>query len=163
MTQFDLKNAVIKIKDGTAPTPNEITVKIGEGTMTFSEKRPLMYKKNRGRLDDVVTADEEPVEVSIDAVWDYIKASSGATPTIIDALKKRGEAASWVSSDVNTCRPYAVDIEVTYTPICDDEDIGTITLSDFRYEDISHNLKEGQFSITGKCNITEPTIVRTAQ
>ena len=37
---FDLKNATIKIKDGTATTPNEITINIGEGTLSYSEEKP---------------------------------------------------------------------------------------------------------------------------
>jgi hypothetical protein len=163
MAIFDLKNAVIKIKDGTPTTPLEITINIGEGTLSYSEKRNLNYRKNRGVLDDVVLGDEEPVDVQIDAIWEYIRADTGDSPSIEDAVKKKNEAISWISSDSNLCRPYAVDIEIVLTPVCAADKIETITLSDFRYEEINHNANDGTLSLTGKCNITEAVVARTAQ
>jgi hypothetical protein len=162
MATFDLKNAVIKIKDGTA-TPLTLTVNLGEGTLQYTERRNLTYRKNRGVLDDVVLGDQEPVDVQIDAVWEYLKADTGQTVSIEDALKKRGEAAAWVSTDSDTCRPYAVDLEITLTPPCTADDKEVILLEDFRWEEIQHNANEGQLSITGKCNRVEATITRVPQ
>jgi hypothetical protein len=162
MATFDLKNAVILIKDGTG-APNTLTVNLGEGTLQYTERRNLTYRKNRGVLDDVVLGDEEPVDVQIDAVWEYLKASTGGTPTIEDVLKKRGEAADWTSTDADTCRPYAVDIEITLTPPCSADDKEIILLENFRWEEIQHNANEGQLSITGKCNVTEASVTRTSQ
>lgn len=157
MAQIDLKNATIKIKDAGS---NNITVKLGDGNLTYSEKRNFKYVKDRGLLDTVRQEDEEPVEVKIDATWEFIKADSGDPPTIEDALKKRGEAAAWVSTSTDPCEPYAVDIEITYDPPCSGIDDETITLPDFRYETFEHDLKGGTFSISGKCNVVEATVVR---
>jgi hypothetical protein len=161
MAQIDFKDMAITIKDGTAGTPNSITVKIGEGSMSYSEKKPRTYIKDRGNLDTVRDGDEEPVDVSFDATWEKITVGSGVTagvPSIEDALKARGAAADWVSTSSDVCEPFAVDILCTYTPKCGTDGSGTITLADFRYEDLGHNLKDGTLQIQGKCNITEAIV-----
>jgi len=159
---FDLKNATIKIIDGSG-TPNELTVNIGEGSISYTERRNMNYRRNRGKLDDVVLGDEEPIDVQMDFVWEYLKADTGQTVSVEDAVKKRGEAASWTSVDSNACRPYAVDIEIELTPACSADDIETILLEDFRWEELNHNANEGSVSLSGKCNKVEATITRTAQ
>jgi len=162
--QIDLKNAYIKINDGSG-TPKSLTVKIGEGNLTYSEKRTIEYTLDRGRLDEVREGDEVPVDVSLDFLWDYIKASSGSgTPTVEEAMKKTGEASDWISTDEDQCRPYAVDIVVEYFPTpwdCGDSEI--ITLSDYRYESLDHDLRAGTIATSGRCNVTQATVVRATQ
>jgi hypothetical protein len=137
---------------------NEITVKVGEGTLTYSEKRTMEYTLNRGTLDEVREGDEVPMDVAFDLVWEYITGTTGA-PTVEDALKKIGEASTWRSSDTDACKPYAVDIVVEYEPDCTG-DPETITLPDFRWEALDHDLKAGTIKCTGKCNATVAEIVR---
>lgn len=159
MPQFDLKNAVIKLKDGST---NALTVKLGEGTLRYTEHKNRQYYRDRGKLSDVRDGDEEPVDVSLDFTWEYITGDSDTT--VEDALKKRNHASAWVSSDTgDPCQPFAVDIEITYTPICFSAKIETITLSNFRYEQLDHDAKAGTISITGKCNVTEANVERSAQ
>lgn len=164
-TTIDLKNATLIIQDGTPVTPLEITVTIGEGNLTYSENRNMDYILDRGILDDVREGDEVPVEVSFDFQWDYISAlSASAAPTVEEALKNIGEASAWVSTDADACRPYAVDLVITYLPTpstCGDQEI--ITFTDFRYESLEHDMREGTISCSGKCNALAPTAVRTAQ
>ena len=157
--QIDMKNVTIKIKDGSA-TPNELEVTIGEGNLTWSEKRTIEYTLNRGLLDEVREGDQVPVDVSMDLVWDYVTGASGS-PTVPDALRGINSASSWVSSDDDECRPYAVDIELVnaVTPAtCGDSE--TIILADFRVEDLSYDLKAGTIAATGKCNITRANATR---
>lgn len=162
-TQIDLKNATIYIKDGTSPA-NVLEVNIGAGNLTYSEKKPRVYDLDRGRLDTVKNGDEQPVDVSMDFKWINITGSVGSAgipPTIEDALKNRANAAAWISSDSDTCQPYAVDLVVDYVPECSDgTETETITLPDFRYEELNHDLKAGTIACTGKCNVTEATAVR---
>jgi hypothetical protein len=157
MASFDLKNATIKIKDNGSEF---IEVNISEGNLTYTERRNIEYRRNRGLLDDVRLGDEEPVDVSIDALWEFLRADTGEDPSIEDALKQRGEASAWVSTDSDTCRPYAVDIEIYLAHPCGATKAEVILLSDFRYEEIQHDAREGQLSITGKCNVTEATVTR---
>jgi hypothetical protein len=142
--------------------PHQLLIKIGEGNCQWTEKRPVMYTKDRGRLDTVKKGDEEPMEVKLDFTWVFLKADSNETPSIEDALKNRGEAAAWVSSSDDPCEPYSVDIVIVYTPPCDDVDKEIYELIEFRYEDLGHDIKQGQVSVSGKCNVTEPTITRSA-
>lgn len=155
-----LAEAVVN-NDPITILPHAIEVKIGDGNLTYSEKRNFKYVKNKGNLDTVREEDKEPVEIKMDATWEFIKADSGDPPTIEDALKKRGNASTWITSAADTCEPYAVDIIIVYDPPCSGEDDETITLSDFRYETFEHDLKAGTFSISGKCNVVEATVARS--
>ena len=161
---IDLKNATLTIQDGTG-TPESIEVTIGEGNLTYTENRAIDYILDRGNLDDVREGDQAPVDVSFDFQWDYISSLSlSGTPTVEDALKAINEASTWVSVDTDACRPYAVDLIVLYTPTpttCGDKE--TITFSDFRYETLEHDLREGTISCTGRCNVTTVTALREAQ
>lgn len=132
--------------------PHQLKVRIGEGNISWTEKRPIVYVKDRGLLDTVRRGDEEPLEVKLDATWVFLTSASGEPVTIEEALKKIGAASNWISSSSDPCEPYAVNVIVIYTPPCAVEP-ETYTLSDFRYEDLGHDLKQGQIACTGKCNV----------
>lgn len=156
----DLKNATIKIKDGDS---NEIEVKIGDGNVTFKESRPITYELDKGNLDTVREGDQVPVDVSLGFNWEWVKSDGSEAITPVEALKKEGAAAAWVTSSSDACEPYAVDLEITLAPRCSDGTKGeVILLSDFRYEELNFDLKAGQISCTGKCNVTKATYTRTA-
>lgn len=143
--------------------PHEISVKIGEGNLTYEETRKMQYVLDRGVLDTVREGDQEPVSVKMDFTWEFLRAVSGSgTPTVEEALKKTGEALSWESSSTDACEPYAVDIQVEYIPPCGGDGYETILLQDFRWESLNHDMKAGTVSVSGKCNITQATVVRTA-
>ena len=153
--QIDLKHCTIRISDGAGAY---IDVKIGEGNLSYTERRTIEYTLNRGLLDEVREGDQVPMDVSLDAVWEYISGSAGSSgiPSIEDALKRRGAAASWISTDSDACRPFAVDVSILHRPRpagCGDYE--DIVLSDFRVEELSHDLRAGTISATGKCNITD--------
>lgn len=160
MAQFDLKKATVKLIDGAA---NELTLKIANGTLSYTEKRNIEYIKDRGALDSVREGDEEPVEVKLDVIWEFLKQGSGGEPiTPEDAFKKRGGAAAWVSADTaDPCAPYSLDIEVTYDPDCSPTQVETITIADFRHESLDHSFKDGMISVSGKANVDEATPVRS--
>lgn len=162
MSNIDAKYCTIKVKDGGS---HSITVKLGDGNVTWSEKKTREYKLDRGVLDTVRNGDQTPMDVSLDALWDFLTApaGSGAIPTVEDAMKRRGAAAAWVSSSSDPCEPYSVDIEITYDPPCATQQREIYTLPDFRYESCDHDLKAGTLKFAGKCNVTEATVVRAAQ
>ena len=163
--QIDLKYATITMSDGDSPA-NTLEITIGEGNLSYTEAKNIEYTLDRGNLDEVREGDQVPVDVTIDFVWEYLRGSavSGAVPTVEEALKNIGNAADWVSTDTDACRPYAIDLIVTYAPVpssCGDQEV--ITLPDFRYESLDHDLRAGTVSVSGKCNVTQATVVRTAQ
>lgn len=157
MAQKSLRYSTLSINDAGVLT---INVKIGDGTLTWTQKRPLKYVKSRGILDTVRLGDEEPVEVTFNGVYEWIKGDTGDPVNIYEALTKTGEAAAWVSTDSDTCAPYAVDLEILYDPVCTGAKSELIVFSDFRWEEIQVDEKEGTFSIKGMCNITAPTVTR---
>ncbi len=163
MATVDFKNATLVIEDGTTPTPNSFTVVFGEGTFNWTESRELIYDKNRGVLDNVRLGDEVPLELSLVGRWEYLIASTGDDVQLVDVLDQSGEAADWVSSDADTCAPYAVDLRLTYTPICEADDTEINLFPDFRWEKRDFAIKDGQISLSGKCNVTKSTKTRVAQ
>lgn len=159
--QIDLKYAVIKLKDGGS---EELEITIGEGNLTYTEARNIEYTLDRGNLDEVREGDQIPMDITIDFVWEYLRSNGGSVPTVEEALKNIGNASAWVSTDADACRPYAIDIEVTYAPVpasCGDQEV--ITLPDFRYESLDHDLRAGTVSVSGKSNATQATVVRSSQ
>jgi hypothetical protein len=129
-----------------------LEVKVGEGNLTYDEKRTMEYTLDRGNLDTVREGDQVPMDVKFDFIWEFLTASSGDDPTIEDVLKHRGEAADWVSSSSDACEPFAVDIEVEHIPPCGGEEVEAIRLPDFRQESLAHDLRAGTVAATGKCN-----------
>ena len=164
MAQIDLKKATIVISDGGVGTAKKsITIKVGEGNLTWNERRNMEYTLDRGIIDEVREGDQVPLEVSFDFVWEYLKgaAGTGATPTIYEAIKGIGNASAWVSTDADTCRPKSVDLVVTYDPECGTGNTETITFPDFRWEELSPDLRAGTISCSGRCNALSPTSIRS--
>ncbi len=83
-----------------------------------------------------------------------------------DAIKGKNNASTWVSTDTDNCRPFALDLELDHTPQCGNgpqPDKEVITFPDFRYDTLDHDLRAGTIAVTGRCNATEATAVRTTQ
>ena len=157
---IDLKKCTMRIKDGST-VPNTLTIKIGSGNLNYTEKKTREYIMDRGVLSEVRDGDQEPLDVSFEFMWEFLKAKvADANPTIEEAIKGIGKAATWVSTDADTCRPYAVDIEIEHDPSCAGELKEVILFPDFRYEQLAHDLRAGTVSCTGRCNVVEPTITR---
>lgn len=159
MAKIDLKYCTLRMQDGDTPE-NWVEMKIGEGTLTYTEKRNMEYTKDRGILDTVREGDEEPMDVRFDLLWEFLKSSSGVVPTPEEALKFTGPAASWVSTSDDLCEPKALDIIVIYEPPCGGEKMELVILPDFRYEQLDHDLKAGTIAVTGKCNAKEASVQR---
>lgn len=138
-----------------------LEIKVGEGNLTFTENTPREYLKNRGLLDTVRDADQEPMDVSFDFTWEFLSAAgSSATPTVKEALKQKGEASTWVSTSDDPCESYCVNIEVYYAPACGGENTELIELKEFRQETLEHNISDAQLSCAGKCNVIEAVETR---
>ena len=146
--QIDLKKATLTVKDGG--TGAGVELKIGEGNLTYSESRTIEYTLDRGVLDEVREGDEVPVDVSFECVWTDMKGGD---------IKKIITGVGYTSTDTDTCRPYACDLVIAYTPSptgCGTA--STVTLPDFRWEKCDSDMRAGTLSFSGKCNVkTIPT------
>ncbi|MCK4500441.1 hypothetical protein KAU11_08080 [Candidatus Babeliales bacterium] len=130
-----------------------IEVEIGEGNLTYSEKRPLEYVTNGNEISEVREADEEALDLKMDFTW---KRVAGDFAALIDKIDNR--SGTQTSSDAIECRPYAVDVQVRYPDACLTESEKNINYDDFRYETLDYDAKAGTISVSGKCNISYPTI-----
>ena len=132
-------------------------IKIGEGNVTFNEHRNVEFTRDRKQLDTVREADQEPIDLTMDATWEWINTVSGGTITLEDAVKRLNEAAAWVSTADDTCQPYCVDVEIWYAPGCGTVEDEIVMFEEFYYESVDHDLREGTLATTGRCNRTIPT------
>ncbi len=142
-----------------------LRMKIGDGTMSYDEKRAIEYKKDRGRLDTNRLGDEDPLEVKLDVRWEFLRSDAGdpdtfMVPTPEEVLKKVGAASDWVTTSEDPCEPYCINILVVYTPPCADVKREEILLEFFRYEALNHDFKQGMLSCSGKCNVTDAVVTR---
>jgi hypothetical protein len=99
----------------------------------------------------------------LEFVYEYITTGTGESITPMDAVKRKGSASEWVNASADPCEPYAVDIEIVYTPPCGGAEIETTLFPDFRSDSREVDLGEAQIAVTGRCNATEPIVTRTAQ
>jgi len=140
-----------------------LTVTIGDGNVTYSEKRPVEFRLDRGIIDTVRLADEEPMDVSLDFTWTFLSSATGdSVPTIEEAFKKTGLASSWATSSTDACQPYSLDIEILNNPDCGSEDSEIITIEEFYWENMDHDLRDGSVSISGRANRKTATLARRA-
>lgn len=141
----------------------EVEVKIGDGNITYTENKEYNYELDRGVLDTVREGDEQPMDVTIDFVYEFVTTGTGEDITVIDALKQQGGAAEFVSSSSDACEPYAVDIEVEHDPgACGGAEKEYTVFPDFRYDSLEFDFDEATISATGRSNATGPTITRSS-
>jgi len=144
--------AEAKVLANITGTANSITIKIGEGTLTYSEKKTREFVLDKGNLDTVRDADQEPMDVSFDFVWEFITAESGGTVTVEEALKKVGEAAAWLTTATDTCQPYCIGLEIVNAPACSTVADEYTMFEEFYYESLDHDAKEGSVACSGRSN-----------
>jgi hypothetical protein len=141
--------------------PCEVEIKVGDGDVTYTENSEYNYDLDRGDLDTVREGDQVPMDVNFDLVYEHITTGTSETISPMDALKRKGSAADWVSAATDKCEPYAVDIEVIHTPPCGTSDTETTTFPDFRSESREVSFSDSVISISGRCNATEPIVTRS--
>lgn len=159
MAQIDLRNAELSIWDSGT---NYIIVKIGEGNLTYDERRNMEPVKRRGKLATFREGDEENMEVNFSFVWEYITSgSSSDPPTVEDALTNGGTASSWSSTATDSQAPYCVNLQIDYQPPCAGNYAWeTIVFPEFNYQELHHSLKDGTVDCRGLCNRTRATATR---
>ena len=142
--------------------PHLLYVQLGTGNVTFTENKERIYDLDRGLLDTVRNGDEQPLEISLEFTYVFVTQESGKVVTPVDALKGLGDAAEWVSSDSDTCAPYAVDLELRHCLPCTSDQDEKLVFNDFRYESLDYDLQEATIAVSGRCNITDATATRVA-
>lgn len=140
--------------------PAQIDIKIGDGNLTYTENTNYDYELDRGQLDTVREADEAPMEVNFDFVYEFITTGTSESITPMDALKQKGGASAWVSASADPCEPYCIDIEVVHNPPCGSAQTETTLFPEFRPDSKEVDLGEAAVSVSGRCNAIEPIVTR---
>ena len=141
--------------------PQQIDIKIGEGNLTYTEAKEYEYLLDRGVLDTVKEGDEQPLEVSLEFVYEYVTTGTSEAISPVDALKQKGGANEWVSSSADLCEPFCVDMEIDHEVPCGTNQDELTVLPEFRYDSLEFNLQDATIAVAGRCNATEATITRS--
>ena len=139
----------------------ELEVTIGEGNLTWTEAKEYEYLLDRGDLSTVKEGDEQPLEISLEFVYDHVTQGTGEAVTPVDAVKGSGGAAEWVSSSSDLCEPYAVDMVVRHCVPCGANEDEETTFPDFRFESLEYDLSEATIAVSGRCNASEAVPLRS--
>lgn len=157
--KIDLKECqFFMLGDGTG---QEIEFKIGEGNLQWTEHMAREYTLDRGVLDTVRNADQQPLDLSFEFMWEWLIDHTGYESPY-EALVNVGTTGGWTTTDDDECAPASIDIVIERTVICGTETrYEKITFPKFRYEQIQVDSKAGTLAISGKCNVLRPTIAST--
>ncbi len=142
--------------------PQEVEIKVGDGDVTYTEKNDYKYDLDRGDLDTVREGDQQPMDVKFSLVYEHITTGTSEDISPMDALKRKGGAAAWVSSATDKCEPYAIDVEIEHAPPCGTSQNETTTFPDFRSESREISFKDSTITVSGKCNAVEPIVGRSS-
>jgi len=140
--------------------PQRLEIKIGEGDLSWTEAREFIYDLDRDQLDTVRQGQEQPLEIDLAFIFDYVTTESGQAITPVDALKRVGEATEWVSSSSDLCEPYAVDIYVIHCVPCGTDKDQDFLFQDFRYESLEYSIQDASIAVSGRCNATDMVTTR---
>lgn len=137
-----------------------LLIKVGDGNLTWDETFNHDYEYDRGEIDAVVEGDDEPLSISLDMVYEFATAVTGTNvPTPEDVIKRRGEAADWITTGSDPCEVFAVDLEVDYFPPCNEQHEITV-FPELRWDNLSHDLNAASISMRARCKVLEPETIR---
>lgn len=161
----NLVNGLLKIKDG-AGTPNEITIPIDVGNLSWTVQDEAPVARNRGALQGFADPIEEPIPISFQFLfteWSG-KTTSGADISPADFLRRKNTGASLVGR--KDCGPYLTLLEFTIAKpgVCTDalEQNEIVTFDFFRVDSLEFNETEeiNTIDVTGRALITDPAVAR---
>lgn len=140
-----------------------VALKIGNGTVDFTQALDVQYTLDRGNLDTVKTGEDVPMEVSVDLTFEFFTGDkTDSNPSPVDALTQSGPASSWTSTDDDPlgCSPYSVDLEVEFNESCAAQLREFYVFQVFYWDDLNPTYKDGKITFKGKCNTIAPAIYR---
>lgn len=150
------------VGDGDAITwlPQRLQIAIGDGDLTWTEAREMIYDLDRDILDTVRQGQDQPLEIDLAFTFEYVTTESGQAITPVDAIKQIGEASEWVSSSSDLCEPYAVDVYVIHCVPCGTDKDQDLLFQDFRYEGLEYSIRDASIAVSGRCNATDVVTTR---
>lgn len=99
----NLRDAILRVQDNTAGTPNEIQIMFSEGDLKFSVKDEIKNILDRGELAEMKRGPEAPIEGSFSKKFEELsKQVNAVAPTFFEVVTHTGGAAHWVSTNSAT-------------------------------------------------------------
>jgi hypothetical protein len=104
------RDGVIKLRDGTTPTPVSLTVDYEEGNFSFEQtKSDRTIIRDRGTIKSVRRGDDQPITGSFTIYMRQFTSSSAGS--VLDFINKTGSYSSNVSaSSAVSTDEYAINI-----------------------------------------------------
>ena len=104
------RDGVIKLRDGTSPTPVSLTVDYEEGNFSFDQtKADRTIIRDRGTIKSVRKGDDQPITGSFTIYMRQFTSSSAGS--VLDFINKTGSYSSNVSaSSAVSTDEYAINI-----------------------------------------------------
>lgn len=104
------RDGVIKLRDGTSPTPISLTVDYEEGNFSFEQtKSDRTIIRDRGTIKSVRRGDDQPITGSFTIYMRQFTSSSAGS--VLDFINKTGSYSSNVSaSSAVSTDEYAINI-----------------------------------------------------
>ncbi len=140
--------------------PQQIEIRIGDGDLSWTEAREIIYDLDRDILDDVRLGPEQPLELNAAFVFEWAATGSGEPISPIDAIKRINDAEEWVSSDSDQCRPYSIDVIVDHVVPCGTNQDQRFSFEDFRWDSLEYSIQDAAITLTGRCNRTDALVAR---
>lgn len=140
--------------------PQQIEIRVGDGDLSWTEAREVLYDLDRDILDDVRLGPEQPLELNAAFVFEWAATGTGEPISPIDAIKRINDADEWVSSDSDQCRPYAIDVIVDHVVPCGTNQDQRFSFEDFRWDSLEYSIQDAAITLTGRCNRTDALVAR---
>lgn len=153
---IELRNVTMAImdKDGA----NQVIFTFDEGDFTWNSNYEWNYRANRGVLGPdsgatVTKGDDQPMSVSFQGRFSKFTSVGDAKPQ--DILTNA--EGNYTTTDLSTCATYSCNIFLENVPVCaGGSETETLKFPDFRLEEESYGIRDGQVSFSGRCNAVRP-------
>jgi hypothetical protein len=159
----NLKNATLTIGDNGS---NTLVVPIEEGNLSWTESDGAAVVMNRGVISHRAVTSEVPLTWGFTAKYVAIKGrtTSGADPTVYEAMHGTGNASDWVSTE--DCGAYAFDMLWTLASPClasasDEQEVVTFPSCHTGQYQVDEGEEFNTIAFSGDALATKPTSVRS--
>ena len=163
----NLTHGSLTIKGNTQPA-QQLIVPIMEGDLEFTCRDVAKVISNRGVLSHFSAGVQTPCAIRFTIGFvDYKgKSFTAAPPTPIDAMRKQGNASTWVSTQ--SCGPYVTDLDFALANPCSGAGTGidqteVLTFADFHLDEWAFGEKEDMDTIkcSGNALVVQPSSARS--
>lgn len=152
---IQVRDITMLIEDGNGAS---VEFTFDEGNFQHVISRDWTYRPNRGRIGPgsgatVTQNDDQPMALTFEGRYSKYKSVADAKPYEILS----NSDSNYTTVDEANCATYCTNITITNAPDCGDDEV--LLFPEFRLDEASFSIRDGQISFSGRCNAVEPTKV----